>query len=133
MAIEIRCSCGRSLKAKDEHAGKAAKCPHCGNVIHVPLPTLEPNEPEPLQIQALTLDIGSIMCSSGFLSMRIHVTEDGRGRVLVFICESDSRRRGELIALGKKQFYELKEIVSRTEQALGNLQSTRRMTRMIEG
>ena len=35
MAIQVICSCGKSLTARDEHAGKRAKCPSCGSVITI--------------------------------------------------------------------------------------------------
>src|SRR5262245_6678944 len=40
MAITFSCQCGRTLKARDELAGKRATCPQCGNVLTIP-------EPEP--------------------------------------------------------------------------------------
>lgn len=36
MAIAVTCQCGRSFKAKDEHAGLRAKCPSCGVVLDIP-------------------------------------------------------------------------------------------------
>jgi hypothetical protein len=44
MAIEVRCQCGRSLKAKDEHAGMRAKCPACAATIVVPKASPDPPE-----------------------------------------------------------------------------------------
>jgi hypothetical protein len=38
MPIAFSCSCGRKINAKDEHAGKKAKCPACGQVVTVPSP-----------------------------------------------------------------------------------------------
>ena len=46
MAIEIGCECGRSFKAKDEHAGLKAKCPSCGSILEIPR---SPSQPPPLQ------------------------------------------------------------------------------------
>jgi hypothetical protein len=34
--IEIKCQCGKVLKAPDSMAGKRAKCPACGTVLVVP-------------------------------------------------------------------------------------------------
>ncbi|MCE5328607.1 MAG: hypothetical protein LLG01_19565 [Planctomycetaceae bacterium] len=34
--ISFKCACGRSIKAKDQLAGKMAKCPHCGQVLTIP-------------------------------------------------------------------------------------------------
>ncbi len=37
MTIRVTCdTCGKVLKALDEHAGKKAKCPDCGNILLVP-------------------------------------------------------------------------------------------------
>jgi predicted RNA-binding Zn-ribbon protein involved in translation (DUF1610 family) len=36
MAIKVTCSCGKKLRAKEEAAGKRAKCPACGNILTVP-------------------------------------------------------------------------------------------------
>src|SRR4051812_36075368 len=36
MAIAVTCGCGRTFKAKDEHAGLRAKCPGCGGVVGIP-------------------------------------------------------------------------------------------------
>jgi hypothetical protein len=133
MSIEIRCSRGRTLKAKDEHAGKSAKCPYCGNVIQVPVPTLEPNDPEPVEIKSFTLDIGRISDLDSYLSMKIMVEDDGTGLVVLIVRNPDSEGGAGAIGLGKRQFDELKELVSKTERVLANLQSTKRMKRMIGG
>jgi uncharacterized protein (AIM24 family) len=37
MPIRVTCSCGKTLQAKDEHAGKRLKCPGCEETITVPL------------------------------------------------------------------------------------------------
>ena len=34
--IDMRCGCGRLLKAPDALAGKSVKCPACGRVLEVP-------------------------------------------------------------------------------------------------
>jgi hypothetical protein len=36
MSIQLTCACGKSLKAKDELAGKRVKCPGCGAAFPVP-------------------------------------------------------------------------------------------------
>lgn len=38
MAISVYCPCGKSLKAKDSHAGKRAPCPKCGRLVPIPPP-----------------------------------------------------------------------------------------------
>ena len=43
MPIPIKCQCGKALKVKDELAGKAVKCPGCGQAIRVgAAPTTKP-------------------------------------------------------------------------------------------
>jgi hypothetical protein len=48
MPIPVQCVCGRSFKAKDEHAGKRGRCPGCGQVLEIPTP--EPGEDEILGV-----------------------------------------------------------------------------------
>lgn len=40
MSIQFQCSCGNTLRVKDEHAGKAARCPNCQTVNKIPIPEL---------------------------------------------------------------------------------------------
>lgn len=39
MAIQVKCSCGKSFAAKDELQGKKAKCPACGKALLIGAPT----------------------------------------------------------------------------------------------
>ena len=36
MPIRVTCQCGKALNVQDAMAGKAVKCPGCGNVVRVP-------------------------------------------------------------------------------------------------
>lgn len=36
MPVQVKCSCGKVLKVRDELAGKAVKCPGCQSVLRVP-------------------------------------------------------------------------------------------------
>jgi DNA-directed RNA polymerase subunit RPC12/RpoP len=36
MSIRFKCTCGKALKAKEEHKGKRTKCPFCGAVLQIP-------------------------------------------------------------------------------------------------
>jgi Protein of unknown function (DUF1559)/Domain of unknown function (DUF4190) len=36
MPIQFKCSCGRTLQAQDEHAGRRVKCPSCNEEMTVP-------------------------------------------------------------------------------------------------
>jgi RsiW-degrading membrane proteinase PrsW (M82 family) len=51
MPIPIACSCGKSLKVKDEYAGKRVKCPGCGQPLSVPAKSEETH--------SLPIDTGS--------------------------------------------------------------------------
>ncbi len=42
MAISFQCECGRKLSARDEHAGRRARCPACLTVLRVPIFQHEP-------------------------------------------------------------------------------------------
>ena len=50
MPIEVSCGCGKRLRAKDELAGKRAKCPGCGTILQIPQPAL-PVEDEPIVVE----------------------------------------------------------------------------------
>ena len=41
MPIIFNCSCGKTLRVSDEHAGRRVKCPVCGAVLLVPKPKTE--------------------------------------------------------------------------------------------
>ncbi len=36
MAIQVRCSCGKELRAEDDEAGNSIRCPSCGGKVKVP-------------------------------------------------------------------------------------------------
>src|SRR5438874_2336436 len=44
MSIVVSCSCGKRLRARDELAGKRAKCPGCGKMLVVPPKAVDPEE-----------------------------------------------------------------------------------------
>lgn len=44
MTIKIECKCGRTLRARNEFAGKRAHCPTCGNTLIVPETPAEPDQ-----------------------------------------------------------------------------------------
>ena len=50
MSIELQCNCGKVLKARDEHAGRQARCPSCKQLLFIPAP-VPLQEPEPLQLE----------------------------------------------------------------------------------
>ncbi len=41
MAISFQCECGRKLSARDEQAGRSARCPACSTVLKIPIPQAE--------------------------------------------------------------------------------------------
>lgn len=44
MPIPLSCACGRSMRVKDELAGRRVKCPECGEVLAVPKPEPSPED-----------------------------------------------------------------------------------------
>ena len=42
MPIPVKCECGRSMKVKDELAGKRGKCPSCGTMLLIPVLDVQP-------------------------------------------------------------------------------------------
>jgi len=55
MPIPVQCNCGRSFRAKDELAGRKARCPNCSTVLTIPQPE-PPPETEDEVSQALLDD-----------------------------------------------------------------------------
>src|SRR5688572_16751991 len=51
MPIVVRCNCGTILRARDEQAGRACRCPRCGASLEVPYPVAKaipsPDQPAP--------------------------------------------------------------------------------------
>jgi hypothetical protein len=45
MPIVMRCDCGATLQAKDEHAGKKTRCPSCGKIQPIPAAAPPPARP----------------------------------------------------------------------------------------
>lgn len=43
MAIAFKCKCGRSMKVRNDNAGKKVRCPDCGKGVRIPVldPTTE--------------------------------------------------------------------------------------------
>jgi len=56
LAITVKCTgCGKTLKVKDELAGKRGKCPGCGTIIQIPkAPAAPPASPSTEQEQGAT-------------------------------------------------------------------------------
>src|SRR4051794_14017494 len=48
MPITVKCGCGRKLTAKEEMAGKKARCPGCNTILTLPPPL--PVEEEPIEV-----------------------------------------------------------------------------------
>ena len=47
MAISINCTCGKTFKVGEQHVGKKAKCPDCGNLVLVEEPETGVQEKKP--------------------------------------------------------------------------------------
>src|SRR5688572_17184196 len=62
MHIEMACpGCGRKLRVASDHAGKAARCPLCNTIYHVPAAAGSAETPEaPRQLWQLKTPEGQI-------------------------------------------------------------------------
>ncbi len=60
MPIRVECRCGKKFRAKDEHAGKRAKCPGCGRILTIgnsgalqaPTPSAPPRPTTPAPVKS---------------------------------------------------------------------------------
>ena len=48
MPIEVQCECGKRLRARDESAGRRARCPQCGRIVTLPGAAAPPPPPPPV-------------------------------------------------------------------------------------
>src|SRR6476661_7699866 len=55
MDIIFSCGCGRRLHAKENHSGRRARCPACGEISIVPPPA--PPAPQPGQQESAPKDV----------------------------------------------------------------------------
>jgi DNA-directed RNA polymerase subunit RPC12/RpoP len=53
MPIALSCRCGRSLRLKDELAGKKIRCPECSSILAVPA---KKNEADDLVLEVLSAE-----------------------------------------------------------------------------
>jgi hypothetical protein len=131
LAIDVLCSCGKTFTARDEHAGRRAKCPSCGSIITIEEPAvLDEAEPSPVNFKAITLNVGNLSNQSGYISFSINVTREGKGSVLLYACESDTRRKGEMIRLTVGELAELTNLLRNVSQAITQLQASRQMLKV---
>jgi hypothetical protein len=130
MAIPVVCSCGGRFQAKEEHAGKTAKCPACGIAIEIPGPFLEP-EATPT-ITSLTAKIGAVESATCRISISLHVSEKGAGSIVLSASDPTSRREPTYVCFGKKQVGELRELLAKTDDTVESLLRRRQMLKMLE-
>ena len=66
MSISVICDCGKSFTAKDEYAGRRAKCPACGSSLEIPLAVEPPSYDPPAfdsEVAALLSEIRDLLSS----------------------------------------------------------------------
>ncbi len=78
MPIPVTCACGKSLRLKDDLAGKRVRCPGCGGAITVPAPEDE---------------IEGVLPAEDEPRVRTRRDEDGRPRRLRSEPDEDDRPR----------------------------------------
>ena len=135
MSITVECACGKRLKARNEDAGKKAKCPGCGAVVVIEEAlVLEEVAPSaPIGYQAITLDIGHVQSGGCYVSMNLKIEENGDGSVMMFVSDTKSRRSGEMVRFRPSEFSQYLALIEKVRACIRDLQSSGRMSRMIEG
>ncbi len=70
MPIILTCPCGRMLRAKDDQAGRACRCPACGTTLQVPYPVAKAIEPPPEGSKFIAPDVPA---PTSALSAALHI------------------------------------------------------------
>ena len=123
MSITVECRCGKKLKARDEDAGKKAKCPGCGSLVVIEeLPVLVEVE-RPLPIGAVTLDIGSLNSPGGFFACRLRISEFGEAKVTAYSSDEDNPD-GVVILMNLHEFGEFLDIILNAAETIERLRAS---------
>jgi hypothetical protein len=78
MPIELRCSCGRRLRVRDELADKTVRCPHCQASLQVPLPVEAIEDVEPAEVVEGAVAAGPPpLPAAGEEYVEVELIEDG--------------------------------------------------------
>lgn len=97
MPIEIRCQCGKRLKAPDHLAGKKVSCPGCKAPIQVP--SLAPAEEEDYEDEEVEPSAVSVFGTSPRFSRaapsRTQPEDDQRYSIAEFVDETSQQDHGE--------------------------------------
>jgi len=119
------------MTAREEHVGKRAKCPHCGSIITIEEEViLQEAGPSDTHFKAITLEMGHLHSPSGYISISIKVTDEGKGFVLLYACESNTRRKGELLSLTLEEFRNLNDLLQKVAQTITQLQASKQMLKL---
>jgi len=134
MGITLVCSCGKRLKARDEDAGKKAKCPGCGTVMVIEaVVILDEDERIVPNFEAITLDIGNMRSSGSYLSLSLKIEQNGDSTVRMYVSDMNSRRQGEFIQFRPNEFPEYLALIEKMCSTIRSLQRTGKMSKMIDG
>ena len=135
MSISVLCSCGKVLKARDEDAGKRAKCPACGSIIVIEaVVRLDvADEPRVPHFQAITFDLGTLSSSGAYLNMSLKIEDNGDAAVMLYVNGAGSRRQGEIIRFRPNEFSNFLVLIEKVRDTILNLQRSGKMSKMIEG
>lgn len=119
------------MTAREEHVGKRARCPHCGSIITIEEEAiLEEASPSDTHFRVITLEMGHVHSPSGYVSLSIRVTEEGRGFVLLYAWESNTRRKGEMLRLTLEEFRNLNDLIQKFGQTVVQLQASKQMLKL---
>lgn len=92
MPITVVCKCGKTLLAKDEHAGLEALCPSCGKTLKVPVPLTNVVSGEPpggvTEGASPASSFRCTVCSGYFAAQDVY---DDNGRIICDGCFEKQR------------------------------------------
>jgi hypothetical protein len=100
MAIIVKCDCGKSIQAPDALAGKRGKCPGCGNVVMIPVPSAPVIAAEPDEFPA-------IASTAPTRSRATSIRTDAKQAVLCFQSAEPRAVASDVGSFFKKEGYRL--------------------------
>jgi hypothetical protein len=60
MSIPVKCSCGKTIQAQPEHAGKRIRCPDCKAIVSVPAPEVPVEVAEVAEVAEQGYDVAKV-------------------------------------------------------------------------
>lgn len=120
--VTIDCPCGRQFMTAAEDIGQRIRCPKCQQLV-VAVEAPGTRKPEPIDYQALTLDVGTVSGVDGVVALSLRVLADGRGFVLLYANDDNRRHEERLVPLSRRDYRLLKELIVKMDATIARLES----------